>query len=186
MPVSKILIATAGAGFVAAGFAAPAMAGAINAAPMGASSLFANSVLLGGVTASGDSAAYGRDYDRYRDRDQRYGDRDYGRRGDSRKATQMCTRAAERDASRHSFGRARVTDIRDVERKDGGYTVKGRIAVNSMGRSWRNGDNVYGRGWEGDYRGWDKRYRGYDSGRFTCKVRYGRVVSIDYKDIRGL
>ena len=40
--------------------------------------------------------------------------------------------------------------------------------------------------WGGDYRGWDRRYRGYDSGSFTCKVRYGRVVDIDYKNIRGL
>ncbi len=64
--------------------------------------------------------------------------------------------------------------------------MRGRIAVNQMGRSWRSGDRTYGRGWDGDYRGWNNRYRGYDSGNFTCKVRYGRVADLDFSGIRGL
>jgi hypothetical protein len=55
-----------------------------------------------------------------------------------------------------------------------------------MGRDYRRGDARYGRGWGNDYRGWDNRYAGYDSGKFTCKVRYGRVVDLDYSGIRGL
>ena len=88
--------------------------------------------------------------------------------------------AAERNASRYSYGGgAQVTDIRDINRKRDGYTVKGRIAVNTRSNNWR-------RGWGNDWRGWDNRYSGYDAGRFTCDVRYGRVVDLDYSGIRGL
>ena len=67
-----------------------------------------------------------------------------------------------------------MTDIRDVDAKRDGYRVKGTIIVNE-----RNG------GWGRDY---NYRYSGrnYDSGRFTCDVRYGRVVDLDYSGIRGL
>ena len=103
------------------------------------------------------------------------------RRGDPRQAVEQCVYAAERNASRYSYrgSGAKVTDIRSVDNKRDGYTVKGRIAVNTNNRDWR-------RGWGNDYRGWNDRYSGYDAGRFTCDVRYGRVVDLDYSGIRGL
>lgn len=106
----------------------------------------------------------------------------------SRDAVGQCSAAAERTASRYSYGgRARVTDIRSVTRKDYGYKVKGRIAVNAMGRSWRHGDPDFGRGWGGDRRGWNSNVRGWDSGTFECRVDWrGRVRDVDFKGIRGL
>ena len=105
----------------------------------------------------------------------------YYNAGDPRQAVEQCVYAAERNASRYSYGRggAQVTDIRNIDQRRDGYTVKGRIAVNTQNRNWRGS-------WGGDYRGWDNRYSGYDAGRFTCDVRYGRVVDLDYSGIRGL
>jgi hypothetical protein len=79
-----------------------------------------------------------------------------------------------------------VTDVRQVRETRYGLEVKGRIAVNSMGRDWRSGDGNYGRGWGGDYRGWNSNLRGYDSGTFKCRYDRGRVVDIDFSGIRGL
>ena len=79
-----------------------------------------------------------------------------------------------------------MTDIRGVDRNNRGYTVRGRIAVNSQGRDWHRGDRNYGNGWNNDYRGWNNNLRGYDAGSFRCKVEYGRVVDIDFSGIRGL
>lgn len=178
MSVSKILTGAAGVGMMAVSLAAVPAVARDNAA------YIPSSLMVGGGTGFGsplgaDRYGYDGDYARYGYRD------GYGQ-GDSRRAVGMCIRAAERDAGRASYGRAKVTDIRDVDRKNDGYTVKGRIAVNTMGRAWRAGDGMYGRGWDGDYRGWNNRYRGYDAGSFTCRVRYGRVTDIDYKNIRGL
>ena len=110
-----------------------------------------------------------------------YGGYGYDRAGDSRQAVEQCVYAAEQNASRYSYGRsgAQVTDIRDINRKRDGYTVKGRIAVNTGNRNWQSG-------WGNDYRGYNDNYRGYDAGRFTCRVSYGRVVDLDYSGIRGL
>lgn len=176
--LSKVLVGTVAAGAMAASSVSPAQARGNDG--IGAGEIIAGALVIGGIAAMAASA----DNDRadYGYRGDRYG---YGR-GDSRDAVQMCVRTAEREASRYSYGRADVTDIRNVSRKQGGYNVSGRIAVNSMGRAWRSGDREYGRGWNNDYRGWNSRYRGYDAGSFTCKVRYGRVVDIDFKNIRGL
>ena len=107
-------------------------------------------------------------------------DNNYDRAGDSRQAVEQCVYAAERNASRYSRGGgAQVTDIRNIDRKRDGYTVKGRIAVNTGNRNWQ-------RGWNNDYRGYNNNYRGYDAGNFTCKVRYGQVYDLDYSGIRGL
>ena len=76
-------------------------------------------------------------------------------------------------------GRSQVTDIRNIDQKRDGYTVKGRIAVNTRNSNWQ-------RGWNNDYRGYTNAYRGYDSGTITCKVRYGQVVDLDYNGVRGL
>lgn len=185
---TKTLVGTLATGALVMGSVSPAFARDGRGDGIGAGEIIAGVLIIGGIAAIAASASdKDRHDDAYRhgrhDRDDRYGS--YGS-GSSRSAVDQCIRIAERDASRHSYGRANVTDIRDVERIRGGYKVKGRIAVNSMGRSWRHGDSRYGRGWDNDYRGWNDRYRGYDSGKFTCEVRYGRVTDIDYKDIRGL
>jgi hypothetical protein len=100
--------------------------------------------------------------------------------GDSRSAVEQCVYAAENNANRYSYGgRSQVTDIRNIDRKRDGYTVKGRIAVNTRNSNWQ-------RGWNNDYRGYNNQYSGYDSGNFTCKVRYGQVYDLDYSGIRGL
>jgi len=140
-----------------------------------AGEVIAGALIIGGVAAVAASI----DNDRY-DR------RVYGSNR-SREAIEQCVNAAERRANRRSFGgRSDVTDIRSVNRNRDGFTVRGRIAVNEMRRDWRQGDRTYGRGWNGDYRGWNERYRGWDAGNFTCRVRYGRVVNVDFRGIRGL
>jgi len=179
--ITKALVGTVVAGAMAMGSAAPAQAqyrdrdrdrydrdrGGIDAGD-----IIAGALIIGGIAAVASAA--GRDrYDRGYD----YG---YGRAGNPRRAVEQCVHAAERNASRYSWGgRADVTDIRSVNRKRDGYTVKGRIAVNTRSNNWR-------RGWGNDWRGWNDNYRGYDAGRFTCDVRYGRVVDLDYRGIRGL
>ncbi|MBN9504511.1 MAG: hypothetical protein J0I69_00665 [Altererythrobacter sp.] len=142
--------------------------------------VIAGALIIGGIAAVASAASRGNRYNGY---DYRYDNR----AGNPRTAVEQCVYAAERNAARYSWrGNAKVTDIRNIDRKRDGYTVKGRIAVNTMGREWRRGDSRYGRGWNNDYRGWNDRYAGYDSGKFTCKVRNGRVVDIDYSGIRGL
>ena len=150
--------------------------------------------MIGGIAAIAAAASDN-------DRDYRYaGDYRYDRAGygysnarygygysNPRQAVEQCVLAAERDASRYSWGgRADVTDVRTVRQTRNGYEVRGRIAVNNMGRGWRRGDVSYGRGWNGDYRGWNTNLRGYDSGTFTCRTNYGRVADVDYNGIRGL
>jgi len=83
-----------------------------------------------------------------------------------REAVRRCTFAAEREAARYHYGRARVTEITRVRDKRGGYEVKGRIEVLSN-HSGRN-------------------HRRYDSGKFTCRIRYGRITDIDFSGIRTL
>lgn len=193
----KALVGTVAAAAVAVSSATPAVArdhrGGIDGGD-----IIAGALVIGGIAAIAAAASNNndrRDYDRYgygddwrgRDgwSDRRYGDGFYGR-GNPRQAIEQCVRTAERNASRYSYGRADVTDIRNVRNTRWGYEVRGRIAVNTRGRDWRDGDRYYGRGWGGDYRGWDNSLRGYDSGSFKCKVERGRVVDLDYSGIRGL
>ncbi len=93
--------------------------------------------------------------------------------GNSQRAVQMCSRVAESQANRHSDGRARVTDIRDVRNTRGGFEVRGRLAVNSRDHGRHAG------GWRGSN-------LNRDSGTFTCRVQRGRVAHIDFDGIRGL
>ena len=86
-------------------------------------------------------------------------------RANPRQAVSQCVRAAESNASRYVRGRANVTNIRSVKNKRNGFDIKGQIAVDTN-------------------RGYAR--RGYDTGRFTCKVRYGRIAKLDYSGIRGL
>ena len=183
--ISKALVGTVAAGAMVVGAAAPAQAqwrdrDRDRGDGIDAGDIIAGALIIGGIAAVA-SAAGGRNrgYDGrvYEGR----GYDGYDRAGSSRQAVEQCVYAAERNASRYSYrgSGAQVTDIRNINRKRDGYTVKGRIAVNTNNRDWR-------RGWGNDYRGWDNRYSGYDAGKFTCDVRYGRVVDLDYSGIRGL
>lgn len=197
--LAKGAVATVAAGAMVASTAAPAIArDHRDHDGISAGEVIAGAIVLGGIAAVASASSnnrvgydynYGRaGYDRggY-DRGWGHGnDRGYGNYGNPRQAIEMCVRTAERDAGRYSYGRADVTDIRDVDRNDRGFTIRGRIAVNSMGRGWQGGDARYGRGWGNDYRGWNDGLRGYDSGSFKCRVEYGRVVDLDYSGIRGL
>ncbi len=183
--LSKALVGTVAAGAMAMTSASPAFARDRHDDGIDAGDVIAGALIIGGIAAVASAASKDRGYD-YRDGNYRYGDRydrrgyDYNRYGNSRQAVEQCVNAAERNASRYSYGgRAKVTDIRKVDRKRDGYKVEGRIAVNARNGNWRGG-------WGNDYRGYDNRYNGYDSGKFKCEVRYGRVTDLDYKGIRGL
>jgi hypothetical protein len=186
--LSKALVGTAAVGAMALASATPAMARDRHDG-ISTGDVVAGALILGGIAAVAAAASDNDDgygYARGYRNNYRYG-YGYNRAGDPRSAVEQCVAAAQQSANRYSYGRsARVTDIRDIDAKSDGYNVRGRIAVNTMGRNWRNGDRYYGNGWGGDYRGWNSRYRGYDAGSFTCKVRFGRVVDLDFNGIRGL
>jgi hypothetical protein len=204
--LSKALVGSIAAGAMAISSATPAAArDHRDGDGISAGDVIAGALIIGGIAAVA-SAASNNDRDRYRDgyrdgdyrydragygndygydRGDRYGGRHWGG-GSPRRAVEQCVYAAERAASRYSYGRADVTDIRSVRDTRRGFEVRGRIAVNSRGHGWRRGDSNYGQGWGGDYRGWNDGLRGYDSGKFTCYVEHGRVVDVDFKGIRGL
>jgi hypothetical protein len=124
-------------------------------------------LIIGAVALSAVAPAVARDGGWYRG----------GWRDDSpRRAVAMCKHVAEREASRRAYGRADVTDIRDVRETRWGYEVRGRITVNS----WRDSGH-----WNRDR--WD-RYdrRVYDDGSFKCRVENGRIADLDIDGIRGL
>ena len=139
-----------------------------------AGDVIAGVLVLGGIAAVA-AAIDGNDNDRYDRRhtrrgdynyrgDYRRGDHRYGQRLRPRQAIRQCRRAARQEASR--YGRARVTEITEVDRRDDGYRVRGRLLVEE-GRYGRRG-----------YRTAD-----YDRGRFSCRVRYGQI---DRLRVRGL
>lgn len=182
--LAKGTLGTVAAGAMAVASASPAVAQDRHHRDrdgISAGEVIAGAVVLGGLAAILAS----RNNDRY-DRDYRYDRRDY--RGDyrsgyghygARDAVEQCVRAAERRAQRRTGSRAEVYEIRDVDRERRGWEVKGRIAVREDYRD-------YHRGWgRADYR---RGYRndGWDEGRFTCDVRGGRVVDLDFHGIRGL
>jgi hypothetical protein len=194
--LAKVLVAAGAAGAMAVTSATPAFAEHRDRDGISAGEVIAGALIIGGIAAVASSAGRNRDYDRdYRYDRAGYGDRGYGYgygydrdyyRGSPRRAVEQCVRTAEREASRYSYGRADVTDVRDIRETRWGYEVRGRIAVNSLGRDWRRGDRYYGSGWGGDYRGWENSHRGYDSGSFSCKFERGRIVDLDFSGIRGL
>ena len=199
--LTKALVGTVAAGAMVVGSATPAFAQSRNRDNgIDVGDVIAGALIIGGIAAVATAASRGnRGYNdgyvyeggNYNNggyyNGSRYDDRYYNNAGDSRQAVEQCVYAAERNANRYSYGgNSQVTDIRKIDRKRDGYTVKGRIAVNTQGRNYRRGDARYGRGWNGDYRGWNSAQSGYDSGNFTCKVRYGQVVDLDYDGVRGL
>lgn len=135
---------------------------------IGAGEIIAGAVVLGGLAAilsASDNDRYDRYDDRYRGRydDPRYG-YDYNRYGNSRSAVSQCVRAVERGTSR--YGRTDVTQVTSIDRKRDGYKVKGRVVVrDGYGGRWGRGGS-------------------YDKGKFSCDIRYGRVVDIDYSGLR--
>jgi len=197
--LTKALIGTVAAGAMVVAPATPALAQDDRDDGIGAGEVIAGALILGGIaavvaaTSNNDNRRYndggyanGRYYGNGNGGNGGNGYRGYDNRnyyngaGNSRQAVEQCVNAAQRNASRYSYGgQARVTDIRDIDRKSDGYKVKGRIAVNTRNANWR-------RGWNNDYRGWNNAYNGYDSGSFECRVRYGQVVDLDYDNIRGL
>ena len=177
--LSKGLIGSITAGALALGTIAPAQAQWRGDRDryrqnngISAGEIIAGALIIGGIAAVATSVGRnGRD---------RYVD-------SPRDAVERCVVAAERTASRYSYGgRSDVTDIRNVRQTRYGYRVQGRIAVNQMDHDWRRGDARYGRGWDRDYRGWNNNHRGWDSGRFTCEVQRGGVADLRYSGIRGL
>lgn len=136
-----------------------------------AGEVIAGAVVLGGLAAilSADNDRYdGRYNDRYRGRynnDPRYGyGYDYNRYGNSRGAVSQCVNAVERGTSR--YGRTDVTQVTSIDRKRDGYRVKGKVLVrDGYGGRWGRGGS-------------------YDKGKFSCDVRYGRVVDVDYSGLR--
>jgi hypothetical protein len=191
--ITKGLVGTVAAGAMALSSASPAFARDHGRDGIDAGDVIAGALIIGGIAAVAAAAS---DHDRNDYRDYDYGrggyrggydDRGYGYNGgNARDAVERCVATAESQATRYSYGRADVTDIRSIDRKRNGFTVKGRIAVNSRGHAWRQGEGRYGNGWGNDYRGWNNNLSGYDSGKFTCTVRNGRVVDIDFSGIRGL
>ena len=170
--MTKALIGTVAAGAVAMGSATPAVARDRHHDRDGIS---AGEVIAGALVVGGIAALAASSHDNYRSNDFRY--RGYQ---NPRSAVEQCVYAAQRTANRYSYGgRSRVTDIRDIDRTRDGFSVRGRIAVNSRNPYWS-------RGWGNDWRGWNSAYRGYDAGSFTCNVRFGRVVGMDFHNIRGL
>jgi hypothetical protein len=170
--ISKALVGTVAAGAMALASATPAMAQdryRDRGDGIDAGDIIAGALVIGGIAAvassigrNGYNGTYGAPY---------YGDRNgynYSRYGNSRQAVEQCVRAAQRGA----YG-ARVTDIRDIDRKRDGYRVKGTLVVNERGGGW-------GRDYNYRYSG-----RNYDQGRFSCDVQYGRVVDIDYSGLRN-
>ena len=169
--LTKTLVGTVAAGAMAVSTVTPAIARDNNDG-IGAGEVIAGALIIGGIAAIAaaasdkdhDNYGYGDRYDRHGKRGYRYDGAGYYRMG-SRDVVQRCVSAAQSNASRYSHGRADVTEIRDIVRKRNGYDVKGTIVVDGR-------------------RGWS--HHRYDSGRFTCKVRYGRIADLDFSGIRGL
>ena len=136
--LSKALVGTVAAGAMAISSATPAFAeGRHNDRDgISAGDVIAGALVIGGIAAIASAASNNdRDYryDRagYGDYGYNYGtnyNRGYGYgyryRDNPRQAVEQCVRAAERQASRYSYGNADVTDIRQVRDTRYGLEVK--------------------------------------------------------------
>lgn len=136
--------------------------------------------ILGGGRNRNDpyrgNGTYGYEYDQPYNTGYGYEQSQYG---GSREAVEQCVNAASYEARRYNRA-ARVTDIRDIDRKRDGYDIKGRVEANQVyggyDRRYGNYDRGYNDRYGSNY-GNNSNY-GRDTGSFTCKVRYGRVADV--------
>jgi hypothetical protein len=168
--LNKALVGTAAAAAMAVS-ATPAMARDGHRGGPSAGEVIAGVAIIGAIAAIASSGNKDR---RYRDDDyrgdrygnDRYADSRFGNRYrqiGQRQAMNRCVRAAERGAT--NYGRANVTDIRDIDRTRYGYRVKGRILVDQgRGRYQRSGYS--------------------DKGNFTCYIEGNRVSDVRYSGLR--
>ncbi len=177
--LNKALVGTAAAAAMAVS-ATPAMAREGHNGGPSAGEVIAGVAIIGAIAAIASSGNKDR---RYRDNDyrgdrygnDRYGNDRYGndrysesrfgngyRQIGQRQAVNRCVRAAESGAS--NYGRANVTDIRDIDRTRYGYRVKGRILVEQN-------------------RGRYQRSRYADKGNFTCYIEGNRVSDVQFSGL---
>ena len=116
--LAKGTIATVAAGAMAMASATPAQARDRHDDGIDVGDVIAGALIIGGIAAVASAASRGGRYDRRYDRyDDRYYDGYYNRAGNPRQAVEQCVYAAERNASRYSYGGgAQVSDIRDINR----------------------------------------------------------------------
>lgn len=180
---TKIALGTAAAGMMAA-TAVPAQANDRydrRGDGIGVGEVIAGVAILGGLAAilsSGNrdrGGSYGYDEPYYNNGyNNGYDQQSYG---GSRAAVQQCVAATQNEARRYGQGRVQITDITDIDRNRGGYTINGRLQVQDYNQGYYN--RGYGNRYDSRY---DNRAR-VDNGSFRCKVRYGRVVDVN---IRGI
>ncbi|NCP11450.1 MAG: hypothetical protein GW859_05770 [Sphingomonadales bacterium] len=178
--MTKIALGTAAAGMMATA-AVPA-----NAADrydrrgdgISAGEVIAGVVILGGLAAILSGGNRDRDYrgGTYGYDDPYYNNGyDQSRYGGSRAAVQQCVAATQNEARRYTRGQVRITDVNNIDRNRGGYTISGRLQVH---------DNYRGGRYDSRYdRRYDNRAR-VDNGSFRCQIRNGRVVDVDIRGIR--
>lgn len=183
---TKAALCTAAAGAMAFTSAAPAEAQRYRDRDndgISAGEVIAGALIIGGIAAI--ASASRNDRDRYEDR--RYRDNYYRSNGNPRRAIDKCVRVAENQARRAGYRFANVVDINRVRDTRRGWNITGRIEVDGA-RGYRDQRRGYRNDRRYDRRGYDRRgyNRGGDVGRFSCEIRRGRVVDIDYRGIRGL
>ena len=100
--------------------------------------------------------------------------------GNPRRAVNRCIRAARQDARRSGYRNAQVIDINRVRDTRRGWNISGRLEVNGQ-RGYRDQRRGYN-----DRRGYYNNNRRSDRGRFSCQIRNGRVIDMDYRGIRGM
>jgi hypothetical protein len=147
-----------------------------------AGEVIAGAVVLGGIAAVLSSSSNNDRYndqgyngdDQYNRGDDRYNNHGYYDNDRSQAAVNQCIRAVERNSSR--YNRAKVTDIREINRTRYGFQVTGKVSVqDGYGYRDRYDDNQ-----RYDQRDEQRYDRGHNSRRFTCYIERGRVVDIDY------
>jgi len=171
--LNKALVGTAAAAMAVSATPAMARDGRDNGGPS-AGEIIAGVAIIGAIAAIASSGNRDRGYRDNDYRGDRYGNDRYGnerysesrfgngyRQIGQRQAVNRCVRAAERGAT--AYGRANVTDIRDIDRTRYGYRVKGRILV-------QQGRDRYRRG-------------GSDKGNFTCYIEGNRVSDVRYSGL---
>lgn len=180
--ITKIALGTAAAGMMATA-AVPAQAADRydrRGDGIGVGEVIAGVAILGGLAAILSSGNRDRDYrggtNGY---DDPYYNNGYDQQsyGGSRAAVQQCVAATQNEARRYGQGRVRITDITDIDRNRGGYTINGRLQVQDYNRG-------YGNRYDSRYDNRRDRRARVDNGSFRCKVRNGRVVDVDIRGIR--